>query len=229
MKLTGRKLDEFLKKPGLGAKSVLVYGPDNGLARERAKNLAKKCVSNLDDPFAVTEFTGHQLKSDPRLLVDAAFSLSLAGGDCVTRVSEAQDFLVAPLTQVFEQKTQAWPIILEAGELTPRSALRKLYEQSPDLAAIACYPEEGRALEFFIKDFMSGEGLSIAPAALAFLSMSLAGDRQIVRREMEKLALYASAKDDNANQITEDDAIACVGDSSETSLDNLVFSVGDGN
>lgn len=213
----------------MSASSVLLYGPDQGLVRERAKQLMGKCVTNLNDPFAVSDFSGPALKQDLRLLTDAAYSMPLGGSDCVIVVREAGDFLAETLSHIFEQGTKSWPIILEAGDLAPRSSLRKLYETQGALAAIACYPEEGRVLESFIKEFLSGEGLTIDPAAVAFLSTSLAGDRQIIRRELEKLALYCSAKENDANRVTETDAIICVGDSSETSLDNLVYSIGDGN
>lgn len=228
MKLTGKNLSDALKRPTFGLKSVLLYGPDQGLVIDYAKRLASKCVSDLSDPFAVTEFTGPRLKQDSSLLVDAAFSMSLAGGNCVILIRDAQDHLTDSLIHIFSLKQQSWPIIIEAGELTPRSALRKYYEQEPDLAAIGCYPEEGRALETFIKDFLAEEKLTIEPAALSFLSVSLAGDRQIIRRELEKLSLYTQSKPEFSERVTEADTIACIGDSSETSLDNLVFSVGDG-
>ena len=229
MKLAAKKLSDLLSMPKFGFKAALLYGPDQGLIREYVENLSLKCVSNLNDPFSVTEFTGPQLKSDPSILVDAVYSMSLAGGECVVIIRDAQDSIANTLEHIFSQTIQAWPILIEANSLTPRSALRKMFEQQTNLAAIACYPEEGLALEFFIKDFISQQGLVIDPGALGFLCSSLAGDRQIVRREIEKLALYCLAKPDDVKKVTEADAIACVGDSSETSLDNLVFSVGDGN
>lgn len=229
MKLTGKKIDAFLARPKLAAGSVLLYGPDQGLVRERARTLAGKCVADLKDPFAVTEFTGAALRQDPGLLTDAAFSMSLGGGDCVILVREAPDTLVEPLTQIFGQSVPAWPIIVEAGDLPPRSALRKYFEKEANLAAIGCYPEEGQNLGLFIREVLAEQQLTLDPDALQFLIASLAGDHQIVRRELEKLALYASAKDANADRVTEADVIACVGDSSETSLDNLVYAVGDGN
>ncbi len=229
MKLTGKKLDDFLRQPTLGCRSVLLYGPDQGLVRERAGVLAKKCVSNLRDPFAVTELTGAQIKADTRILSDSAFAMSLAGGDCVVLVRDAGDTIADTLRFVFEDPVTAWPIIVQAGELTPRSGLRSYYEKTDKLAAIACYPEEGRALEGFIKNFLAAGSLSIEPAALTYLCLSLAGDRQVVRRELEKLALYVTAKETGFERITENDVVLCVGDSAETSLDNLVFSVADGN
>jgi DNA polymerase-3 subunit delta len=229
VKYAGEKLSDFLNKPKFGVKAALLYGPDQGLVREYAQNLSLKCITNLSDPFSVTEFTGPQLKSDPSILVDAVYSMSLVGGDCVVLIRDAQDSIADTLEHIFSQTIQAWPIIIEANVLTPRSALRRMFEQRTNLAAIACYPEEGYALEFFIKAFMSQEGLVIDPGALVFLCSSLAGNRQIVRRELEKLALYCLSKPDDIKKVTESDTIACVGDSSETSIDNLVFSVGEGN
>jgi DNA polymerase-3 subunit delta len=104
-----------------------------------------------------------------------------------------------------------------------------MFEESSTLASIACYSEEGYALEAFIKDFLAQDGLSIDQEASQFLCASLAADRQMVRRELEKLSLYCSAKQADSSNVTEKDAIECVGDSSEVSLENLVYSVGDGN
>ena len=229
MKFTGEKLNRLLSNPRLSVNSALLYGPDQGLVREYVKILSSKCTSNRNDPFAVTEFTGPQLKQDPSLLVDAVYSMSLAGGDCVIIIRDAQDSIEPTLSHIFSQSTQAWPIIIEANALSARSSLRKTFEKSPNLAIIACYPEEGHALENFINKFMAQEGLSIDQGAKQFLCSSLAGDRQIVRRELEKLSQYCLGKQVNASIVTENDAMACVGDSTEMSLDNLVYSVGDGN
>ena len=229
MKFTGQKLAELLNKPKLDANAVLLYGPDRGLVSEYSQKLSTKCTSSLNDPFSVTTFTGAQLKQDPSMLIDAVYSMTLAGGDCVVIIQEAQDIIVPALAHIFSQSTRAWPIIIEANILTPRSTLRKMFEQSSNLAAIGCYPDDGYALEVFIKEIVANEGLSIAKDACEFLCASLAGDRQIIRRELEKLSLYCSTKKTDSNKITEADAIECVGDSSETSMDNLIFSVGDGN
>jgi DNA polymerase-3 subunit delta len=229
VKYAGEKLSDLLNKPKFSVKAALLYGPDQGLVREYAQNLSLKCVANLNDPFSVTEFTGPQLRLNPNILVDAVYSMSLVGGDCVVLIRDAQDSIADTLEYIFSQAIQAWPILIEANALTPRSSLRRMFEQHINLAAIACYPEEGHALEFFIKTFMSQEELVIEPGALSFLCSSLAGNRQIVRRELEKLTLYCLAKPNGLKKVTESDAIDCVGDSSETSLDNLVFAVGDGN
>ncbi len=228
MKLTGKKIAAFLNRPKLGVKAVLLYGPDQGLVREYVQRLSTKFTPNVSDPFAVSEFTGPQLKSDTSILFDAAFSMSLGRGDCVIIIREAQDAIVSTLEHVYSQPVEPWPIIIEANTLTPKSTLRKMFEQSKYLVSIACYPEEGYALISFITNFLAQEGLSINNNASQFLCASLAGDRQIVRRELEKLTLFCQSKQSRSTIVTEEDIIACIGDSSESSLDNLVYSVGDG-
>jgi DNA polymerase-3 subunit delta len=229
VKFTGKNLSDLLNNPKLCVNAALLYGPDQGLVHEYMKILSLKCVPDLNDSFTVTKFTNSQIKQSPNILIEAVYSMSLAGSDCVIIIQDAQDTIVPTLSHIFSQSTQAWPIIIEANALSPKSTLRKMFEQSKNLASITCYPDEGYGLERFISDFMTKEGLSIDHGAKQFLCASLAGDRQIIRRELEKLSLYCLAKESNSNKVTETDAIACVGDSSETSLDNLVFFVGDGN
>ena len=229
MKFAGRKLKDLLSNSTLSVKAALLYGPDQGLVREYSKNLSLKCTPSLNNPFSVSEFTGPQLKHDPSILVDAVYSMSLAGDDCVIIIRDAQDNITPTLNHIFSLPTYAWPIIIEANTLSSKSTLRKIFEQSTDLASIACYPEEGHILECFIEDFFAQEGLSIDRGANQLLCASLAGDRQIVRRELEKLSLYCLAKQNDINKVSETDVMVCVRDSSEMSLDNLVYSVGDGN
>jgi len=72
MKLTWKQIDPFLKSPDPKARVVLVYGPDNGLMRERAKTIAKTVVDDLDDPFNVIALNTEILSEDPARLNDEA-------------------------------------------------------------------------------------------------------------------------------------------------------------
>lgn len=229
MKLAGRNLDEFLRAPRPPKNLVLIYGPDQGLVRERGTSLAAKCVEDLKDPFSVCELTGTQIKSDPACLSDAATALSLTGGRRVIRVRDAGDTLTEPIKSIDATDIEAWPIIVEAGELNPRSSLRKLFEASKNAAAIACYADEGRGLERVIVETLSREGLQASPEAISYLGEALGGDRLMIRGELEKLALYVGSGDSGRKVITGEDVRVCIGDSSDAPLDNLVYAVGNGN
>ncbi len=228
MKISGRGLDDFLRAPRPSKNFILVYGPDQGLVRERARLLAGKCVDDLKDPFSVCEFTGAQIKADPACLSDAATALSLTGEDRVIWLRDAGDTTTAPLQTVEAGDVTSWPIIVEAGELAPRSSLRKFFESNKNAAAIACYADEGRGLERVFAETLANEGLTANPEAMACLGTVLGGDRLIIRGELEKLALYVKSKDDAPTVVTGDDVLACIGDSSSAPLDNLVYAVGNG-
>jgi DNA polymerase-3 subunit delta len=229
VKLNARQADELLRAPKPTKKLILLYGPDQGLVRENAKLLAGKCVSDLKDPFSVCEFTGSQIKSDPTCLIDAANALSLTGDDRVLMVRDATDTVTSAIEPIEADLDKCWPIIVEAGELSPRSSLRKFFEGSKQAAAIACYADEGRNLERVMVETLAKDGLRADQEALATLTTVLGGDRLIIRNEIEKLALYVKAKDGSPNVVTGEDVLVSIGDSADAPLDNLIFAVGNGN
>ena len=100
------------------------------MIHERAKILAKSIVEDLSDPFRVSELTGNEIKSDPARLIDEASAQSLIGGDRVVMVNLGGEDISKPLLQYLDDEVQSSLVILEAGELTPRSPVRKLMEKS---------------------------------------------------------------------------------------------------
>jgi len=229
VKLNGKKLDDFLRAPRPSKNFVLVYGPDKGLVHERAKDLAGKWVSSLKDPFSVSEFTADQLKADPARLSDAATSMSLTGEDQVIWIRDCGDKITDIIKAVIDDPVKAWPIIIEGGELAPRSSLRKLFETHDECAALACYADEGRGLERVITETLRSQGVTADREAIACLMEMLGGDRLVIRGELEKLALYVKGKEGDSSLITGEDVLSCIGNSSMTSLDELVYAVGNGN
>jgi DNA polymerase-3 subunit delta len=115
-------------------------------------------------------------------------------------------------------------VVLEAGSLPPRSKLRALAEAAPDAAAIACYPEDGAALEATIRSVLGELGVGVQPDALAWLAGQLGADRASTRRELEKLALYAGP----GGKVDVEAAMECVGDFAGLSLDDAVFAATEG-
>ena len=58
----------------LGA--ALLFGPDQGLVRERAERLAKTVVPDLRDPFRIAEIKGARLIEDPAWLEAEASAMT---------------------------------------------------------------------------------------------------------------------------------------------------------
>lgn len=233
MKVSARRAEAFVRSPDPAARAVLLYGPDPGQVRERADRLAAGVVENLGDPFRVAELTGEAVRDDPAVLADEAAALSFGGGRRVVRLRGATDGGAPAIASFLEAPRGDALIVVEAGDLGPRSALRRLFESSGAAAALPCYGDEGRDLAEFIRGVLSEHRLDVQPDAMSYLVERLGGNRQLTRRELEKLVLYAgpgagSGGAGGGGEVTLADAVACVGDSAALELDDAAFAAADG-
>lgn len=224
MKLTGQKIEAFIKAPDPAARAVLVFGPDGGLVRERITRLMRTVVEDVSDPFRIAELTPSALKDDPSRLADEAAAMALTGGRRVVVVRDAGDSQAALTGSLLGDFKGDTLVLFEGGDLGPRSSLRKLFEGAANAVSIACYGDEGASLASVIQDELKSSGLSAEPDALAFLMDHLGGDRRLTRAEMGKLALYMGGP----GKVKLDDAIACIGDTAALGLDDLALATADG-
>ena len=214
--------------------AVLLYGPDAGLVSERAKTLVNKVAGAGDDPFGVVELTRRDLKDDPRRLADELAAIPLTGGRPVVRLRDVSDELVEIVADSLDVESDAGFLVVEAGELPPRSTLRKLFEGHESAAAIACYLDDENSLPGLIKSVLTEHGLSADQDAMAALIRSMGSDRMVSRQELEKLVLFkgdeaaAQGHDETSRRVTLDDVRASIGDSAEITLDDLAFAAGAG-
>jgi DNA polymerase III subunit delta len=225
MKVAPPDQTRFLQSADPSVAAVLFYGPDQGLVRERALGLVARVAGDAADPFRVAELSAAQMKDDPTRLADEAAALSLSGGRRVLRLREAADAHADALGKLLAGPPPASFLVLEAGDLARRSALRQVFESAANAAAIACYLDDDKALSAVIGEALKSRGLGIGQEALAYLIAHLGGDRGVTRQELEKLALYVGP---GAKQVSLEDVEAVIGDSSAVSLDDLVFALGEG-
>ncbi len=225
MKIDYKSVDRFLKAPDPAARAILVYGPDDGLVRERGAALARGVVADLKDPFRIAEFSGDALVADPAKLVDEAAALAFGGGRRVVRVRGCGNAATSAFKSFLEAPKGDALVVAEAGELDARSALRKLFEGADNAAALACYPDEGRDLAAVIRATLQQEGARASDEALAWLAERLGGDRAATRGELAKLALYAG----KGVEIDLAAARAVVGETAELDADDaaLAAALGD--
>jgi DNA polymerase-3 subunit delta len=224
MKIQARQVESFLRAPDPAIRAVLVYGPDTGLVREHAETLARSVVPDLTDPFLVSELSGDSVAKDPARLGDEAAAMALTGGRRVVRVRDCGDNLTRAATTMLEGPAGDSLTVLQAGELAPRSSLRRLFEAAKDAAALPCYADEARDLDRLVHSVLGAESVEVDPEAVAYLSANLGADRGVTRSELEKLAVYAGA----GGRVSLSDAASVVGDSAALSVEDLVYAVADG-
>lgn len=223
------RAEKFIQAPDPGIVAVLIYGPDNGLVRERSNQLAQSQLGELRDNFGLTDLSEDDLKSDPARLADEAAAFSMLADARVVRVRGAGD-ITGRIADGFLKgiedgslKAEAL-VIFEAGELTPRSKLRALAEKSKIAAAVACYSDEGRALQSVVEETLRKAQLHIESGAMGLLLANLGQDRGLTRQELEKLMLYkgVGTADFAGGQITAEDIEATLGVSEAGRIDEVM-------
>ena len=221
--LKAHEVERFLKRPDLEAGILLVYGPDTGLVRETAQRLVRHYAGNDADGMGLVTLDGGELDGDPgRLLVEAK-TASLFGERRVVRVRNAGKALTVPLSELAADPAGAI-VVLEAGNLAPRDALRALVEGARTGRALPCYADTDETILRLIGETFAAAGISADPDVAATLRDSLGNDREVTRRELEKLSLYAA----ESKVLTREDVLVLCADNAALVLDEVADAVGTG-
>lgn len=217
MKIDSGRVDSFLKNPG-AASVVLIYGPDSSLVSERASSLVKSVLDNTGDPFRYAEIT------DPSRLLEEATAVSLTGGRRVVRLRDAGETAAKPAEALLKTPLDAL-VILEAGDLTPKSRLRSLAEKTPSAAAIACYATDAARLPRIIADRLRALNIGIEAEAAGWVANNIAGEEGAIRQAVELLYLYAGPN----GSLRLEDVTAALADGGDSSIQDAVDATLTGN
>lgn len=225
MKIDSWKGDAFAAKPPKALVAALIFGPDQGLVRERADVLAKSVVPDLSDPFRVAEIDGDTLEGDPARLFDEAAAIAMTGGRRVVRVRGVSNAHADTFKRFVADPPGDALIVAEGGDLA-KSGVRKLFEDAgASFAAIGCYPDSARDLDEVVRRALKAEGITADPDALQEIVSRLGSDRGVTRQELAKLVLYAA----DTKRLSEADVVAIMGDESELRVDEVCDAAGESN
>jgi DNA polymerase-3 subunit delta len=221
--LKAHEVERFVKRPDLDAGILLVYGPDTGLVRETAQRLVRHYAGAEADGMGLVTLDGKELDGDPgRLLVEARTS-SLFGEKRVVRVRDAGKSVTVPLGELAADPSGAI-VVLEAGNLAPRDALRALVEGAKTGRALPCYADSDETILKLINESFAAAGIRAEPDVATTLRDQLGNDREVTRREIEKLVLYA----DQSKILTREDVLTLCADNAALVLDEIADAIGTG-
>lgn len=195
MKVTGARQDRFLSQPPHDLVGALLFGPDRGLVKTRAAALIQTLAPDVDPAFGATVLTSDDLITDPARLMDEMSAMSLLGGTRLVRLRLDHERSGAAIAKIIKQidadptRVEA-KLVIEAGDLSTRSAIRKASEAAKHIAALGCYPLGARARRDQVRDQLKQIGIGITNDALDMWVPLLEGDHALAAGEVEKMALY---------------------------------------
>src|SRR3546814_2526532 len=106
------------------------------------------------------------------------------------------DDCLAAIEALLSADTAVNPVIATGASVTARSKLVKLIEGSNHAVAAICYQPDRRALVGIAMAAAEEQGLRLANAEAQLLVDLISGDQALMRREIEKIALYLDAAAD---------------------------------
>ncbi|WP_210316353.1 DNA polymerase III subunit delta [Devosia oryzisoli] len=223
MALKAHEVPRFVGRPDMVAGIFLAYGPDAGLVRETVQRLIRHLSGDDPEGANITVLDAAELATDPGRLVLEARSASLFGGKRIVRVRGAGKNLVMPLTELRDAPGDA-AIVLEADNLPPRDALRALVEAAKTGRALPCYPDSDETLTALMRETFNQAGIRVEADVVPVLREILGNDREITRRELEKLVLFAA----QTKTLTREDVLTLCADNGMLAIDAILDATGGG-
>jgi len=224
MKLNSRDAAAYFRKPDPEATGLLIYGADAmRVATRRQEVIAALVGPAAEAEMRLTRISGADLRKDAALLHDAIKAQGFFPGPRVAFVEEATD----GTAKAIEPALADWApgdaqIVVTAGALNARSALRKLFEGHKRAYAVGLYEDPPDRAE--IEGILAEAGLAQVPSDVmaAITDLSRALDPGDFRQTLQKLGLY---KIGDTTPVTVEELELCAPRSHEAELDDLLHIV----
>lgn len=227
MKLNARDANAYFRKPDPTRTGLLIFGADAMRVATRRKEVIDALVGPEGEAeMRLTRIAAADLRKDAALLNDAIKAQGFFPGPRVVFVEDATDGLTKTITaSLADWRDGDAQVIVTAGQLTAKSALRKLFEAHPNAFCVGIYDDPPGRDE--IEGFLAKAGLTTVPqdAMNMLIALSRSLDPGDFRQTIEKLGLY---KIGDTTELTVQDIEACAPRSAEAALDDLVKIVADG-
>ena len=219
-----RDIDQFFKKPDKNIRCVVLFGSNEGMIADLAQKFALTVCNDLDDAFLVSTFQMDALEKDFGLLFGEYNAASLIGGRRIVFVKNANNNLTKPLKELFSESSSDTMLIISSTSLNTKSSLISYLKDEDFAAVVGCYDDREENISSVVRAFFVENGITIAPDAMELLCQRLSADRKASEGELEKLKIYIGSR----KNVTPDDVVKAVSDTSNSSTEDFCFYVASG-
>jgi DNA polymerase-3 subunit delta len=221
MKLSAREASGYFAKPDASKTGLLIYGPDAmRIALKRQQVIAALIGSKGEEEMRLTRIPAADLRKDPAALIDAMTAQSFFPGPRVAFVEDAGDGLSKVIAPALEEwRNGDAQIIVTAGQLNARSALRKLFEGHSNAFAVGIYDDPPSRAEIEAELTRAKITMPERDVMDDLTALSKDLDPGDFRQTLEKLALY---KLNDPTLLSSEDIANCAPTSTEAGLDDVI-------
>jgi DNA polymerase III subunit delta len=224
MKSSAGQIRSAVDKPDPAIRLYLFHGPDEAGAAELAARLARALGPDAER----VDLDMKALREQPGRLADEAASLSLFGGARYIRLSGIEESAAEAIGLLLAAERTGSPVIAIGPSLKASGKLVKQAIATPAALAFACYVPEGIDAARLATTVAREHGLRLTGDVPQRLASATGGDRAILAREIEKLALYLDAAPERPRD-ADGDALDAIGaDLGDTELFHAIDAVLDG-
>ena len=227
MKLTGGAAANYFHKPDPTHTALLIFGADPmRVADKRQQAILALVGPQGEEEMRLTRINASDLRKDPALLDDAIKAQGFFPGHRVAFVEDATD----GMAKVIDAALSDWQqgdaqVVISAGQLTAKSALRKVVEGHRNAVAIGLYDDPPTIADIeqaLAKTNIPQPDRDVMDALMALAATLEPGD---FRQTLEKVSLYKRG-DDTALTIA--DIMANAPQSAEVDVDDVLEIVATG-
>ena len=227
MILKGVEATRYFAKPDPGRAGLLIFGADPmRVALRRQEVIAALIGPEGEGEMRLTRMSGADLRRDGSLLLDAIKAVGFFPGPRVAFVEDATDTLGDPIAVALKEwKPGDAQIVVTAGGLTGKSALKTLFDKHLAALSIGLYDDPPSRDE--IDAALKAAGLlDITRDAMTDLTtLARALDPGDFRQTLEKIALY---KWGDPTPLTPADVAAMAPATIEADVDDLIDATAEG-
>jgi len=227
MKLSGAAANTYFRQPDPSHMALLIFGADPmRVADKRQQAIIALVGPQGEEEMRLTRINAGDLRKDPAMLNDAIKAQGFFPGHRVAFVEGATD----GLSKVIGEALVDWQpgdaqVVITAGSLTAKSALRKVVEAHPNAVTIGLYDDPPTAAD--IEQVLKQAGIPQPGRDLmdALMSLAVSLEPGDFRQTIEKVSLYKQGDD---APLSIDDVMVNAPQSAEVDVDDVLEVVATG-